>query len=265
MIKIEEKTVLMKWILVIFTICSFSTMSSAKEIIRISTFDASPYVSEKSNHYGFVAHIVSEAFRLKGIKVKYGFFPPARALDLAKHCDWDGSILWVHSTEREKVFYYSEQLAEGVLVFFHLKSYSFDWNVIDDLKNISIGIVHGNSYGKEFNNAVKTGKLLFERVPGETINFRKLLKGRIKLFLVNRDHGYYQLRRKFKTKQVQLIKHHPKALKVSKYHLVLSKKVKENKQLLQLFNQGLKELRKSGKFNQYFEKFQKGDYFKAPK
>ncbi len=67
----------------IFLICSLSAISYAEKVC-ISAFEASPYISENYNHYGFVAHIVSEAFRLKGIKSEYDFFPPARALDLAK-------------------------------------------------------------------------------------------------------------------------------------------------------------------------------------
>ncbi len=46
------------------------------------------------------------------------------------------------------------------------------------------------------------------------------------------------------------------------YHLLLSKKLEGNEQLMKSFNQGLKRLKKSGKVEQYFAESQRGEYRK---
>lgn len=53
--------------------------SHAQETIRITNGEWEPFLSQHSPHYGINSHIVSEAFRLEGIQVKWGFFPWKRA------------------------------------------------------------------------------------------------------------------------------------------------------------------------------------------
>ncbi len=64
------------------------------------------------------------------------------------------------------------------------------------------------------------------------------------------DGGYATLRKHFKQDQIIQVTHHPNPLQVVNYHLVFSINEK-NKQLLQLFNKGLKNLRSSGKVDKY--------------
>lgn len=249
-------------VLIFFLVFPFRGISEKN--LRLTVGEWAPFHSEKLKFYGVVSRIISEAFALEGVKVNYDFFSWARAIDYAKHGDWDGCVPIARTLEREPYFYWSAKPVYGeTVVFFHLKSYSFDWNTIKDLKGIEIGLTIGYSiYGEKFNDAEKQGKLLIERVPSDVINFRKLLKGRIQIFPTSLDSGYRFLQKNFTQKEIQLITYHPKSLENIFYYLVLSKKIQRNKRVMPLFNKGIERLRSSGKYDQYFKESREGRYLK---
>jgi len=106
---------------------------------------------------------------------------------MAKHGEYDGASFWGYNAEREIDFYYSDVLIEGPIVFWHLKSYKFDWNTFEDLRGISIGAMLGEYYGDEFKNAEKSEKIRVERVPKEVQNFLKILAERIQIFPLDQE------------------------------------------------------------------------------
>lgn len=251
-----------KWILGIFMVLSFSINGFAEETttIRLTNGEWAPWLSQGLKHYGVASHIVTEAFALEGVKVIYEFFPWARAKNLAQFGDWDGSVVWYYTAERAKYFNFSDPVVKTQVAFFHLKSFSFDWNTMEDLYSLEIGGVLGVFYSQEFAEAEKAGKFLIERVPTHLINIRKLLKGRIKIMPMEPEVAFGILRNKFNTKDIELITHHPKMLGIRPLHVIFSKKIKRNKRMITLFNNGLKRLKESGKYDQFIEESQKGNY-----
>ena len=154
---------------------SLSTISVAKETVTIaSNCDASPGWSEYSKHYGFILHIVTEAFKVKGVQVEVIWYNSwKRAFEQAKKKEADSTCCWFFVEERTKGFYYSDPVTEDAQVFFHLKSFKFDWNTVDDLKGIQIGGNTGFFYGDEFNEAEKTGKITMDRARNYDQNLKK--------------------------------------------------------------------------------------------
>ncbi|MCP4104420.1 MAG: amino acid ABC transporter substrate-binding protein [Desulfobacteraceae bacterium] len=253
-----------KWVsgLCVFAVLNFSVIVFAEETIRITTGEWIPYSSSDIKHNGVLCRITTEAFALEGIKVQWGFFPWGRASELAKKGLWDGSIFWYHTPERAKHFIYSDQIGSQSNVFFHLKTYKFDWKTIDDLKGIKIGSTIGYSYGKAFDDADKKGELNNERVPSDEMNFRKLFAGRIQVFPMQMDIAYDLLNRKFAS-EVQLVTYHPKLLNDLPVYLILSKnKTEQSNRIVKLFNKGLKQIKESGKYDKYFEEVTNGYYSK---
>ncbi len=255
-------------IVVVFLLLSFYINSFSEETIHISTEEYAPHTSKKLKHYGVDCHIVTEAFALEGITVKYNFFPGKRSFEMAQEGDVDATLPWVKREDRKKYFYYSDPIIRGGMDgFFHLKSFQFNWNCkqpnYDDLKGIDIGAIIGYNYGPSFQNAEKLGKILVERIPTIEMNFRKLLLGRIELFMSQDDVGYFILQSKFKQKDVQLITHTLEDTKQTEdYHILFSKKKKKAKYFLEAFNRGLKRLKKNSKYNQFIQESQRGDYIK---
>ena len=106
-------------------------------------------MSYEQKGYGINAIIVNAAFQKVNVDVSFEFFPPARVFETTKTGKVDGAVGWVWSEEREQWFYFSDPFLEGPLVFFHLKSYPFDWKTYDDLKGIPIGIVQATAEESE--------------------------------------------------------------------------------------------------------------------
>jgi len=225
---------------------------TAQDIIRIATGEYPPYYSEKLPDYGLNLYVVTQVFARMGIQVEYGFFPWSRSLQLAKNNAWDLSCCWTVTPERSKHFYFSDAIRKtSEYVFYHLKSYPFDWHSVDDLANIEIGTTIRFSYGHEFDSAERSGHLLIEKAPSDEINFRKLLGGRIKLFPIGRDKGQQILSELFSPEQSQLLTYHPKPISAFTTGLMISKNNKNALQILEAFNKELAKFKASDTYRQY--------------
>ena len=68
------------------------------------------------------------------------------------------------------------------------------------------------------------------------------------------------MRDMFTPEKSKFIIHHANPLTVTPAVLLLSKKNKKNERMLQLFNKGLKLLRDSGRYNQFWKDSLEGKY-----
>lgn len=250
------------FVLTTFLFLVISINSYAEEIIRIANGEWEPFYSENLKYYGLDSRIVTESFGLEGIKVKYGFFPWARSYALSKKGTYDGAIGWPYSKEREKFHYYSKHpINEGKWVFFYRKDLSFYWNNINDLKKFKIGITQGDwvmDGDDKFTKALRDGKLEYERVPMDELNFQKLFKGRIDIFPQQLEVGYEQINKLFSKEDAAQLTHHPKPFRKMALYLLLSKKIDRNRHLVELFDKGFKKLKESGRYDQFIEDFRQG-------
>lgn len=251
----------MKYFLILFFVFSVSFSARAGEVVRLTTGEWIPYISDNLKHFGLVSRIVTEAFALEGIKTEYIFLPWKRAYKDALIGKYDGSVVWTRNLEREKGFYYSDVVIEGQSVFFHMKSYPFDWKSSEDLVGLKVGGTLGYTYAL-LEDLEKNGKIVINRVATDEQSFRMLLLKRIHIFQQDREAGYDWLQEHFKPEESQQITHHPKPIVNDAYHLVMSKKDKNNAHILYLFNKGLKRLRENGKYNQYISESRRGNYKK---
>ena len=241
----------------------FSITLLSETTIRITNGEWEPFLSEYSYQYGFDSHVVTEAFKLEGIKVKWEFFPWKRAYKIARDWEeWDATCCWWPTQEAKHSFLLSDVISKTSFVFFHLKSYKFDWKSIDDLKGISIGGTLGYDYGKVFMNAMATKKIEVQNVPNDEQNYRKLLFNRIHIFPNDPIVGYSQIRNNFSPSDVKLFTHHPKVFELSTLHLIISKKSKNGKFFLNKLNSGLKKLKESGRYDQMLKDLETGKYDK---
>lgn len=232
----------------------------SQDTIRLANGEWPPWQSRDLKFSGVASKIVSDAFALEGIRVEYGFFPWGRAYKLSEHGTWDGTFLWSFTEERARDHFYSEPIIATQKVFFHLKSTKFNWITVNDLKDYPIGLTIENTYGQLIEDGIKSKVLKVQYAESDEVNFRKLLLGRIQLFVTAPEVGYRLLYKNFGAAEVEKIVHHPKPLAKRDYHLILSKKVPENERRLKAFNEGLKKLTESGKLDAYLQASQKGEY-----
>ncbi len=227
-----------------------SAFAQSQDTIRLTTGKWQPFTSKSAPHYGVASHIVTEAFALVDVEVKYGFFPWKRAMKLAREGKWDGSAIWYDTEERRENFFYSDPIVPSTQSFFHLKSYQFDWDQFEDLADLRVGGTSEYSYGAEFDTAEEAGVFQTHRAISDEVGLTNLLKGRIDVFPGELLVTYEQIRDTFSEEDTTLFTHHPKTISTLPLYLLLSNKVPGNEQNRDLFNEGLRQLKESGQYDE---------------
>jgi len=230
--------------------CFVSASAQTLDTIRLSSGNWQPMLTENGPHHGFVSHIITEAFALGGVEVEYNYFSWAQAYVLAKKGEFDGSAAWWDRPERREDFFFSDPIAPTTVVFFHSKSLMFNWRTFADLKGLTVGATEGYNYGKEFNEAKETGIINVNISPSDESNLRNLLEGKIDLFPGDLMVTYAQIRDTFSPEESERLTHNPKAIFEEPLFLILSRKVLDNKQMRDRFNEGLTMLKGSGRYDQ---------------
>jgi polar amino acid transport system substrate-binding protein len=249
-------------LLVPFLFVSVSPISVASETIKITTGEYTPWTSESLKHGGFSTHVISEAFKLEGYDVNFTFYPWKRVYDAAKDGKrFHASSWWYSSEERSKDFHYSEPLLVDSIVFFYLKSNPIpDWTTLDDLKGYRIGATAGYTYTEEFWGAAKSKRLDIQEVNSDELNFNKLLNGRIDIFPTSDLVGQKLLKDKFSSDEASKVAFHSRPLLESTGHLLFSRQLINSEELVTVFNRGLKMLRESGRYDQFWSDLIEGKY-----
>ncbi|MFO7751103.1 MAG: transporter substrate-binding domain-containing protein [Desulfobacteraceae bacterium] len=238
----------------------FAGTCPAQETVRIATGEWPPYISKKLKHQGVVTHIIREAFKLENIKAEFSFFPWKRSKLLVKNGKFDACSVWAKFAVMEKEFYYSDTVAKGEFVFFHPKSIDFAWSSIDDLKHYKIGGVLGNVYSEKIKQAEKNGYMKIYYKPAELDVMKLLIHGKVEVFPVNRQVGYFLLNKHFSEEEAGRITHHGKPLRISRYSLIFSRAVEKNRERVKQFNRGLAKLKKSGRYDRFLMDSRLGNY-----
>ncbi len=233
----------------------------AEETIRLASGEWPPYQSQYLKHAGVISRIVSEAFALEGIKVEFGYFPWKRSLLLAESGRWHGTFVWFDTVERREKFYISDSVIDIQYVFFHKKTFQFNWQNMDDLKDLRIGATIGYDYGKSFQHAEANKNTRVIRRPSDKENFLRLNNDLIHIFPCDIAVGYEILRKEYGPAAKELFTHHPLPVKSAPHHLLLSRKDINNKERMVKFNRGLKMLLENGKYQQYFSELKTLGYY----
>ncbi|SIQ13065.1 ABC transporter substrate-binding protein [Aquipseudomonas alcaligenes] len=231
-------------------------LAATADEVRLTNGEWSPYLGQNLPHYGVASRIVKEAFALEGIRVKWEFYPWARALRSAERGKSDGSAVWLRSPEREQTFFISDPVVESGFYLFHRKDYPLDWQQISDLAPLRLGGAIDYDYGQAFQQAERDGLLKVKRLSSEEQGLRMLLAGRLDAFPMDKVVAFAMLHSQFSREERMRLSYHPLALRSDSLHLLLSKQVPGNAERMARFNRGLKALQDSGKVSQYLLEIQ---------
>lgn len=226
------------------------------ETVRLTNGEWPPYLGQHLPHHGVASRIVSEAFALQGITVAWEFHPWARSLQLAQSGKRNGTAVWLNNREREEAFFVSDPVVENGFYLFHRKDYLFDWRQVSDLDKQRIVGTRGYDYGDAFQQAEAKGQLRVNRVTSDETAFRQLIAGRVDVFPVDKVVGFDTLHQYFSAADRAKLTFHPQPLRLDSLHLLMSREVPGNAELMARFNQGLAQLRESGKVTQYLLEIQ---------
>jgi polar amino acid transport system substrate-binding protein len=219
--------------------------------LTISAGEWPPYLSAELPEQGLAAKLIRDIFLEAGYQVRFQFLPWARAYQDTKQGRYAATAVWMKVPNREVDFWYSDAVLEEQFVFFHLKSTAFDFQSLEDLADVNLGGGLGYSYGAAFDAALAAGTVKLSRVGDTEQNFRRLLKGRIQAFPEEMRVGYQVLHHQLAEFSSQ-ITHNPNPLLINQSFVLFPKNTAQSDVLQKIFNRGLAEFRKSGRYQQYF-------------
>jgi len=237
--------------IVFFLIIICLKLTSANEIINLTTGEWPPYTSKNNLNERIAQKIVSEAFKLVGVDTKITYYPWKRAYKMAKELDVDATFPWERNEGREADFYFSKKaILSTRTVFFHLKSFNFQWENFEDLAKYKIGATEG------YNTAtvLKDNGLKMQMVFREVLNFKKLLRGRIDITPSSYFVGYNIINKNFSIEETSKFTNHTKLIYPEKgVFFLISKRHPYAKQLMEKFDRGLELLIQNGFYEKILE------------
>ncbi|BCS89603.1 substrate-binding periplasmic protein [Pseudodesulfovibrio sediminis] len=237
----------------LFTVCLWSP--GRAESILLTTGEWPPYYSASMLHGGIANQIVAESFALVGIDVQFQFLPWKRALVEASQKPYQGSAGWLWTPEREETFLFSYPLFSSSRVFFHRKDFPFDWNTLEDLRNLRIAVTLGSEDEFSLKEIVARGKGEIDVAQTYRSGLKKLLAGRVHVYACNREVGLHILRNEFEQYEARLLTFHLKSIFEETNHLLISKRLDNANELMERFNEGLRQLRESGRYYDILDTF----------
>lgn len=241
---------------------TFSAPGWSKELLTIATGDYEPWAGKNLKNGGFVNHLVKVVFEDAGYDVRFVYVPWARNHEESKKGKYDASSYWKCTDERRELFICSEQVAQETYVFFHLKTYDFQWNTLDDLKGLEVGATRSYAYTEEFLSKGEEGLYNIQFSHNDTINFRKLVRDRINVFPISLISGYSLIQREFDPAVEGMLTFNPKPLLKLSGHLLFPKANENSERLAKDFNESLRKLVDSGVYDQYYNMLLSGGYRK---
>lgn len=208
------------------------------------------FVTDQEKEGGFLIEVTKEAFKRVGYDVKISYLPWARAL--ANVMDGtDEALLGVYyNDERAAKMQYSELIGKSDIVFFKMASTHITYNKLEDLKPYTIGTIINTSLTPEFDNSAYIKK---EAVPDYIANIKKLIAGRIPLFVDKKYVVLNTIKKQF-PEYYEKIDYLPKPLTEGRYYNAFSKKITGYEQKVSDFNNGLKMIIKDGTFDKIMDK-----------
>jgi polar amino acid transport system substrate-binding protein len=249
-------------ILLLLSVLTFSTSLLAIEKISIAVGEWPPYISQDQKHNGVISHLITDIFQEIGIEASIHFLPWSRAYDDAAKGRFSATAVWMHKSEREDDFIYSDIVLTEQFVFFHKKSLQFNWDSLKDLKDINIGGVIASSYGPLFDKALVQGELVMNRVSRPQQNFKMLLHNRIDVFPFEINVGNAVLKDHLTSDEQKEITSHPKPYLNNSSFLLFPRTLRNSQNLSIRFNKQLETIKADGRYDLYFEHLKQGLYKK---
>lgn len=250
-------------------ICLVGLMLFAKERTFMITGEEFPPYEYVVNGkvVGIDIDIVDAIFKRLNTPYEVRLYPWARAWRMAELGRVDAVLSTSRKDSREPYVYYpDEYMWSSEFVFFTLKEKKLsDFRGYDDIKKHSlvVGIIRGNSYHESFwrafppraSNDTEHHPLLDLAVDAES-NFKKLMAGRIDLFLIPKTIGLRLISQLGYEKEVT---YYDRVMFSKKYPMVFTKKsdYPNMTDFMKRFTEELRRIKQSGEYEKIFERWMK--------
>jgi len=175
-------------------LCCFAIKVQAQtQPLNVVTLEYPPYIFDNQGKVdGMATKVVEEAFHRLQIPIEIQILPWARAIHKLRFGQADAIYTIFKNQERMMFADYSSQiLFQQSIALFTSSGRQIDFNgQLSDLSDYSFCVVIGVSYGKKFDEAVKSGKLnkIFETRSARQC-LQLLLKKRVDIWINNHFGG----------------------------------------------------------------------------
>lgn len=234
-------------------------------LVRLTSGEWPPYLSQTLPNGGFAAQIISEAFLEMDINIEIGYYPWKRSYQYAlkgidqNNNEWNGTMVWVKTPERHKDFYYSDVVIIDDEVLFHLKKYELDWHSVEDLQGKVLGGTAHTAY-PIFEKAQQEGILKLQRGGNYDTLLKRVFHQKIDAAPLVKYVGLYYLNQTFDSVEQSQFTYSPQVIETRYYHLMLTKAQKNNKELIETFNHGLRKLHQNGRYQELMRQLKQSNY-----
>lgn len=234
--------------------------AQSAESIHIAMAEWSPLSAQALPQHGVIPQLIKEIFATQGLTVEYGFFTEEQAYTQVQQGHWQASGVWERTVEREAECLFSGVIYrdESVLLYSSNKPVSWDGSVTgaEQLKGLRIGIALGSSKIPALEEAERRGWVTYTTNADALSNLRKLAAGDLDAVDIGKDAASHLVRQHFKAaERAQLTV--SQTYQARNYHLIFSRSLTESERLQQLFEQGLRQLKDSGRYAQIWQQFAK--------
>ncbi len=199
--------------------------------------------TDQEKEGGYLVDITKAAFQRAGHQVEFSFVPWARALEGTIKGDYDVLMAAYFTSERAKLLAYTEQIGSVEVYFWKRTDTAITYNSLDDVKNLTIGLVRNSVVNDEFNKILPTLKIDYGN-NGE-INLLKLIAGKIDLFVEKRELIDVLLN-KTHTAQRDKVQTLGAPLMSGKFYNCVSRVRPDWEKIVTDFNEGLRAIRADG-------------------
>ncbi len=200
------------------------------------------FVTDQEKDGGYLVEVTRQAFVRMGYTVNISYLPWKRALYMVMSGQAEALLGAYHTEERAEKMLYTEPIGTSDIVFFALNGSGIRYAALDDLRPYRIGTIIGASYTPEFDQATY---LVKEPVADYQANIRKLLAGRMPLFVEKRSVVMHALRTQFPEAADRIVAL-DKPLVTARFYNAFSRRVPGHEQKVADFNAGLRAIAADG-------------------
>ncbi len=135
---------------------------------------------------GIAFEITRELFGRMGLETSEFVYPFKRGIQRIKDGEEDVILMVLQNEERDKFMLFTPPVRDvRFVIFYPAARADFDWNGWQDLKPYRIGTVSGYNMGDDWSKAIEQQGLRVEEVKTNIFNMKKMLAGRIDLFITD--------------------------------------------------------------------------------
>jgi len=226
----------------------------AGRTVVLTSLEWPPYTGVALPDAGASGKVVRSAFESMGYAVEVRYFPWKRAVDLALHDpDVDGIYPEYVSSFRIGQFLYSDEIGSSPVGFAEYAGRDIVWERLEDLSGLGLGTVKGYVNTESFDRMVADGDLVVDESVSDPLNLRKVLGGRVDLAVIDVNvFRYLCLTDDSIRPNAHLLMINPRLLGINSLH-VCFKMGGRGRELLRVFNEGLKRISAGNVQSRYLE------------